>query len=403
MDVKVVESLEKGIEAGAVGLPTKVLVPGGKPGKALLEQLKEKGYLKSDDGKKFDVTETGWDAWQTHVAPERREKVRAAALRKLLETIQAGGGKKKLRAKDLAACPERWRTEAVERKFYHEVKPETYQVLPAGEAFLESLLPLSVQLERRQQEYRADLEALQEASKKLAERVTALQERLLPECERLKREVGEAAAGIRQEVVRAVEEKHQAVREATETLRGAAAFALLGQQIRARAEELAASVLEKVESKVRELNGPVEDAAQLKNDMASLQSALSNHVLHTETELARLSREAAARPSEPSAAPTPTANGAVSDAELLEALRKAHREIDSANPALGGTVRIPELFDRLREQGKITDLATFHQHLLKWEKEDHLRLRVYDDPHAEPRRAEGIESGAGLLFYVRLK
>lgn len=402
MDVKLVESLEKGIEASGVGVPAKALAPAGKPGKALLEELKEKGYLKSEDGKKYDVTEAGWEAWLANGRPERRAKLRAEALRKLLEAVKAGGGKKKLKPKDLTACPERWRNEAFERKFLQEVKPEVYQLLPAGEDFLESLLPASVQLERRQAQYRTELEALQEESRKVSERVVALRERLLPECERLQRELGDAAGGLKQELMQAVEEQQRSSREATEALRGASAFALLAQQIRARAEEVTASAQEKVESRLRELNGPLEDVERLKNDVASLQSALSNHVLQTETELTRLAREVATHPAESVATGNGVSLAGGSEAEVLESLRRIHREIDAGNPALGGTVRIPDLYDRLREDGLVSDLESFHRLLLKWEKDDQLRLRVYDDPHAEPRRAEGIESGRGLLFYVRL-
>src|SRR5262245_3287594 len=188
MDVKLLESLDRGIEAGGVAVAAKVLVPGGKAGKALLEELKEKGYLKSEDGKKFEVTEAGWEAWLAHAHPERQEKLRSAALARLLEAVKASAGRKKLKAKDMAACPERWRNEAFERKYLREVKPEVYQLLHAGEDFLESLLPVSEQLERRQAQYREDLEALQEVSRKVSERVTALREQLLPECERLQRE-----------------------------------------------------------------------------------------------------------------------------------------------------------------------------------------------------------------------
>jgi hypothetical protein len=403
MDVRLLESLDRGIEQGGVAVAAKALAPGGKPGKALLEELKEKGYLKSEDGKKFEVTEAGWEAWLAHARPERRDRLRAAALGKLLEAVKASAGKKKLKPKDLAACPERWRNEAFERKFLQEVKPDVYQLLPAGEDFLESLLPVSEQLERRQAQYRTELEALQEESRKVSERVTSLREKLLPECERLQRELGDAAAGLKQELMRAVEEQQHSAREATETLRGAATLALLAQQIRARAEEVASAALEKVEGRLRELREPMEDAERLKSDVAAMQSALSNHVLQTETELARLSREVASRPSES----TETGNGTVpsgpSEAAVLAALRKAHEEIDASNPALGGTVRIPDLYDRLQDEGVIDDLETFHRLLMKWEGEDQLRLRVYDDPHGEPRRAEGIESGRGLLFYVRLK
>jgi hypothetical protein len=219
-----------------------------------------------------------------------------------------GGGKKKLKAKDLAACPERWRNEAFERKFLQEVKPEVYQLLPAGEDFLESLLPVSVQLERRQAQYRTELEALQEESRKVSERVVALRERLLPECERMQRELGEAAAGLKQELMRAIEEQRSA-REATETLARRGDWRCY-QQIRARAEEVTTAALEKVEGQLRELNGPLEDAERLKSDMAAMQSALSNHVLQTETELARLAREVAARPPEPAAPTPPMENGA---------------------------------------------------------------------------------------------
>src|SRR5262245_16658731 len=107
MDVKLLESLEKGIEVGGVAVSAKVLVPGGKAGKALLEELKEKGYLKSEDGKKFEVTEAGWEAWLAHARPERRDKLRAEAMGKLLEAVKAGAGKKKLKPKVLAACPPR--------------------------------------------------------------------------------------------------------------------------------------------------------------------------------------------------------------------------------------------------------------------------------------------------------
>src|SRR5262245_59927061 len=147
MEVKLLESLDKGIEQGGVALAAKGLVPGGKAGKALLEELKEKGYLKSDDGQKFEVTEAGWEAWLAHARPERRDKLRSAALGKLLEAVKAGAGKKKLKPKDLAACPERWRKEAFDRKFLQDAKPEVYQLLSAGEDFLESLLPVSEQLE----------------------------------------------------------------------------------------------------------------------------------------------------------------------------------------------------------------------------------------------------------------
>lgn len=320
MDVKLLESLDRGIEMGGVAVAAKALTPGGKAGKALLEELTEKGYLKSDGGKKFDVTEAGWEAWLAHSRPDRRDKLRSAALGKLLEAVKASAGKKKLKAKDLNACPERWRNEAFERKFLQEVKPEVYQLLPAGEDFLESLLPVSEQLDRRQAQYRTELETLQEESRKVSERVTALRERLLPECERMQRELGDTAAGLKQELMRAVEEQQRSSREATETLRGAAAFALLAQQIRARAEEIAASALEKIEGRVRELNEPLEDAERLKNDVAALQSALSNHVLNTETELTRLAREVAARPPEPTPA-HPTENGSTpaDDVEPAEA------------------------------------------------------------------------------------
>lgn len=348
MDVNLVEALEKGIEAGGAGVKALVLVAPGKAGKALLQELTDKGYLKSDGGKKFDVTEAGWEAWESNGDAVRRERLRSAALGKLLAAVRAKAkgkdSKAKLSPKDLAVCPPPWRAEAFAKKLIEEVAPEVYRLLPAGEDFLDSLRPVSEQLAKRQSQYAAELAALQEEEKKLTDRIASLRERLLPECERLERELGAVAVQAKQELQRTVEEHRRAAAEAMQHLHATAAFALLVQHFRAKVDEATAAAMEKVEVCCKELHGPLTEARataapemeQVPHDLAALQAALSNHVLKTETELARLAREVASRPPEPSRPPAePSAEASEPDVPSSPAHQSGVRADREIGPGMG--------------------------------------------------------------------
>ena len=66
-------------------------------------------------------------------------------------------------------------------------------------------------------------------------------------------------------------------------------------------------------------------------------------------------------------------------------------------------IKVPNLTDRVRAEVPGVTAARFHDLLRLWQSEDRLVLQVCNDPHVEPRSAEGIPSSRGLLFYVEMK
>lgn len=89
-----------------------------------------------------------------------------------------------------------------------------------------------------------------------------------------------------------------------------------------------------------------------------------------------------------------------------DALAGAYRAIaeEPANARLGGIVRVPELFDALRQSHPGLTREQFHAELARLQGEGLLTLQVVNDPHLEPRAAEMPRDAQGALRgYVLIK
>lgn len=67
-----------------------------------------------------------------------------------------------------------------------------------------------------------------------------------------------------------------------------------------------------------------------------------------------------------------------------------------------GSVKIPELYDAIKEQVPDLDRDTFNAVLQKLHDEDRISLEPANSQNLEARAGEGIRSNRGLLFYVHL-
>jgi hypothetical protein len=344
MDESLFTAVDRMIVAGGQKLARAVVVGNlaKKPANALLADLEKHGYIRKE-GSKFTLTDEGRRDWENRAGEERKRELADRLVAEFLAAVQKQSGKA-LSAKQRQQFDEGFVNRVKTYGFVVEAGVSKYSLSARGEGFLKER-ELNEQLKR----LRAGVEDLFKAPQTLLQQITR-------DTECLAATVSAARDHMEAEVGR--------LRKLEKELRQTA------DQIRvelehARQEMGCPAVV--VEEKAPAEKSPVSTAG-------------------------------------PSPAPSsPTAALPPSEEAIWQATRRAYEQLEKQFKLTSELIKVPNLTDLVRTEIPGLPAERLHDLLQRWQREDRLVLQVCNDPHFEPRSAEGIPSPRGLLFYVDMK
>jgi hypothetical protein len=378
-DDKLFAALDRMIEAGGQKLAKKVLVGdlAKKAADTLVTDLETHNYIHKD-GKTFSVMIEGRRAWEERASEPRKREIADRPVAAFLEAVNTQNGKA------LSAAQKKTFREDIIRQVQAEglvieVGAKKYKLSPKGEAFLQAR-----DLERLRTATQDSLKAPQAFLRHLAEGIEKLAE-------------GRAIHSVFAEARAAIQTKlDQARADSERSLDGLKALVNL-----VAAEEV--------------LHGAVTQALERIDAETERVRSLETELRHTavkiqeELECARQQMEKSVAALEERArtttvlTPTSVAPAEPSDEAILQATRRTYGHLEQQFKVTGELIKIPNLADGVRVEVPGLTATRFHDLLQRWQREDRLVLQVCNDPHFEPRSAEGIPSARGLLFYVEMK
>jgi len=372
VDTASLQILDRAMRGGGENL-TKSVAGKGAEAAARLEALSAEGYFEKKKTK-YALTEKGRRACE-----KGQRLLRNEALVEFLAAVEKKQGKA-FTAKELSKYPDDVRNEAVAKTLVEDnEKPNTFKLMSAGKATLLAREPLEKQVA-----------ALRELQQQASELWDAGLKRVEQELKGLDRDgTGGIAASLRERVRQARSEYESAIEE----LRVFDVLAGASQRLQEQITQASQEALREVQTREEQVRGI---AAELRSQADTYRQQLDAHIAALKERLRQAASERIEARADSSIPPTP------SEEQLLEATGEAYDRLHKANLRLGGIVKIPELYDEIRQRVPGLDLTKFHDRLLKWRDEDRLVLQVCNNPDAEPRAKEGIETSKGLLFYVRM-
>ena len=397
MDDKLFVALDRMIEAGGQKLARSVVVTNlaKKTADSLLVELTQHGYIRKD-GNKFTITDEGRQAWERKASEARKRELADRALAQFLAVVVKQNGKA-LTASQKKQFDESFIKRVQTDELVLEVSANKYKLSLKGEEFLQAREPLEEQLKR-----------LRTATRNLLKGPQALLQRLSQETEKLteggeiRSAFADARAAIQGEVVRAQADFER-------SLEGLQAFASLIAASQTFKKELPAAVSKALERIDVEAARVQNLEAEFRHTADQFREQLEQARQHMERQAATVEEKARAEQKPVSSggtAPAPnsaTAAEPLSDVAVWPATQRAYEQLEQRFKLTSELIKIPNLTDGVRMEVPGLTAARFHNLLLRWQHEDRLVLQVCNDPHLEPRSAEGIPSSRGLLFYVEMK
>jgi hypothetical protein len=394
VDDKLFAALDRAMETGGQKVK-KVTVVGdatGKVAKALLADLVENKHYFQKDGTAFTMTDEGRAAWEGKASAARKQELRDGPIAAFLEVVVGRKGKA-LSDKQNTQFADATR-QAQADGLVAETGGSKYSILPKGEDFLQTRRPLAEQLEW-----------LRGATQGLLKGPQALFQRLEQETEKL---VGSGAAraafadartALQGEVARAQADFERALNG----LQGYANLMAAAQRFQEALPPAVTQAVARIDAeaeRVRKLETELRQTVdQLRAQLAAAHERMERRFAAVEEKVQALP---AASPPTPVTV-TPTGDGAAPSEQVWEATRRAYDQLERQFKLTSELIKVPNLTDLVRKEVPGLTVAQFHDLLQKWQGEDQLVLQVCNDPHFEPRAAEGIRSSRGLLFYVEMK
>ncbi len=396
MDDNFFASLDRIVEAGGQKLAKGIVIGdlAKKAAVALLADLEAHNYIRKD-GNKYSITDEGRRAWEGKAPAARKRELADRVVAKFLAVV-------KQTTKALGKPQQK----LFEAAFIQQVEADElvvgtgankYKLTPRGEAFLQDREPLEAQLKR-----------LQTAAHDLLKAPQSLLHNIVKEAEQLA-EGGAIRAAFAEARTAIQEEVTRAQKAFEHSLNGLQAFASLIAAAQTLKKELPAAVagaleridataerVEKLETELRQTTDHFkEQLDQARHEMERRAAAVE-----AKAQAERTSASVGETTSEPTrarAAEPPT------DEVVWQATRRAYEHLEQQFKMTSELIKVPNLTDIACAEVPGLTAARFHDLLQRWQREDRLVLQVCNDPHFEPRAAEGIHSSRGLLFYVEMK
>lgn len=350
---------------------------------SLLEEMISDGFIVVKT-KKYTPTDQGRQRWERSLTAEQRSaheaKQRERENENLLAFLREVGDKngKSFSNPELKNSSEAIRAHAEKSGLVRKIGKSAYTLLAAGEVAL----------------LRGKSDALgrdwHDASKRLL-------------AELANSDLGSALQQFEQEQQKALEHLGELLRR----LEGLGSVGELRRNYQNQLDEMATAGRRAVEAsealarKHEEIEKRIEQESQRITAEQQRLSAQLTEAAHRPTPSVPPTPTPAPTPT-PTPTPTPQVVG-LTDTALWEATLKAYRQLEIDYAIIGGIVKIPELTDSLRGVYAQLTPEQYHQKLLEWQRQGRLTLQVCNDPHFEPRRAEGIRSPRGLLLYVLIR
>jgi predicted transcriptional regulator len=366
-----------------------------KAADALLADLGKQGYIRKD-GSKFTITEEGRQAWERRASEARKQELADRVVAEFLAVVVKQNGKA-LTASQRQRFNEGFIKRVQADELVVEAGANKYKLSSKGEEFLEAREPLEGQLKR-----------LRSATQDLLKAPQALLQRLAKETEKLaeggaiRSAFVEARAAIQGEVERAQAEFER-------SLDGLQAFASLIAAAQAFNKALPAAVsgaLERINAeaeRVQKLEAELRQTAdQFREQLGQARQQMERRASAVE-EKARAEQKPEGAGGTTTAPSSATAAEPASDEAIWQATRRAYEQLEQRFKMTTELIKVPNLTDIVRAEVPGLTVPRFHDLLQRWQSEDRLVLQVCNDPHFEPRAAEGIPSSRGLLFYVEMK
>jgi hypothetical protein len=396
VDDKLFAALDRMVEVGGQKLARPVVVGdlAKKAADALLTDLAAHKYIHKE-GTKFTITDEGRHAWESRASEARKRELADRAVAKFLAVVDKQKGKALTRTQQ-----QQFEEAFVKRVQADELVVEAgankYHLSPKGEAFLQAQGPLDEQLKR-----------LRSIAQDLLKAPQALLQRLARDTEQLAEEgpirsaFREAREAIQGEVVRAQTEFER-------SLDGLQAFASLTAAAQTLKKALPAAVsgaLQRIDVEVERVQKLEADLRQTANEIREQVEQARQQMEQRAAAVEEKARSEKKPASPDGATPVPSSPMAVgpSDEAVWQAMRRAYEQLEQQFKLTSELIKVPNLTDRVRAEMPGLTAARFHELLQRWQREDRLVLQVCNDPHFEPRSADGIPSSRGLLFYVEMK
>jgi hypothetical protein len=365
-----------------------------KAADALLADLSAHKYIRKD-GNKFTLTDEGRYAWESRASESRKQELTDRAVAEFLAVVV------KVNAKALTAKQRQQFDEGFIKRVQAEglvvgAGANKYKLSPKGEEFLQA------------RELEEQLKRLRTAAQGLLKEPQALLAGLAKDTEQLaeggaiRSAFAEARAAIQEEVARA-----QAGLE--RSLEGLQAFGSLLRVAQTLEKELPRAVsgaLERIDAEaeqVRKLEAELRQRAdQFREQMEQSREQMERWAAAVEERTRAERQSAGARGPAPAPSSAPAAEPPP-DEVIWKATRRAYEQLEQRFKLTAELIKVPDLNDSVHAEVPELTVARFHDLLQRWQREDRLVLQVCNDPHVEPRSAEGIPSSRGLLFYVEMK
>jgi hypothetical protein len=397
VDDRLFAALDRMIEAGDQKL-AKAVAAGdlkGKPADALLADLDKHGYIRKD-GSKFTITDAGRQAWASRASEDRKQELADRVMAEFLAVVVKQSGKG-LTPKQKQPFDEAFIRRVQADGLVIETGTNKYKLSPKGEEFLKAREPLDQQLTR----LRSATQDLLKAPQTLLQRLAKDSEKLAEGAE-VRSAFAEARSAIQQEVARAQAEFER-------SLDGLQVFASLitaGQTFKKSLPAAVSGALQRIDAeaeRVKNLETELRQTTEgFRKELAQARQEMERRAAAVE-EKARTEKKLAGAvvitptPSSAPAAPPP------SDEAIWQATRRAYAQLEQQFKLTSELIKVPNLTDIVRKEIPGLTVAQLHDLLQRWQREDRLVLQVCNDPHVEPRSAEGIPSSRGLLLYVEMK
>ena len=357
---------------------------------SLLKQLKTDGYI-GVKAKQHTITPAGVEAWKQQASLEqlaafeeqgrRRERLAVVEFLKVVEKK----GRSAFKATEIKPFSQRTLEQSVKDGFAEETKAKTYKLLAAGEMLLLGEQPIETQIAKLKGQHEALGKGWHAASAKLLGELSSLG--------------GTELEAVRSAAVKLDEQQRLAFADMESVLRRLEAFGGIAEAATAFQQKLAAATAstEKVTAASQHLAAEQARIEQAARDEGQRIESAHRQIAERLDELEKKQTIA------PAPAPRVVTPRGPTDAELWETTKTAYQRLHDETFRFGGIVKVPELTDLVRKAHPDLNPAAFHEALQEWQRQDKLTLELCNDPRLEPRNAEGIHSGRGLLFYVQVR
>jgi hypothetical protein len=163
-----------------------------------------------------------------------------------------------------------------------------------------------------------------------------------------------------------------------------------------------ASIAAEVERVQKLETGLRQTADQIREQLGQTRQQMELRVAAVEEKARAAKQPAGAAGTTPAPTTAPVAEPPADEA-VWQATQRAYAQLEQRFKLTSELIKVPNLTDLVRTELPELTAARFHDLLQRWQREDRLVLQVCNDPHVEPRAAEGIPSSRGLLFYLEMK